>query len=348
FIEDRRDIERIVGAMLALAALLAVIAIAQRLLGVFNWRGILVQSDDYSYRSNATFADPNNLARYFAITLSLAAALILTTGPRRQTLYLAVPALAIGAIGIIATASRSGWLALLLCAFITLMAAPIPRLTKLRLNAVAVLALGGLLGLLLWQGGADAERVRSLSQGVQVIGQREFLIRAGWEMFKDSPIIGLGSGNYESSLITSYLYLLPEWARTTLSHTSLVSLMAELGLVGLSIFAFFAVRVAITTVGLYRSAPGPYLRMFVGWLGASFITILLQSQSEGRLLDEPYLWLLLALLIAVETSPGLRGPAVAAPAEEAAESHAVGAPAPLPPVPIPQRPAAPEPVPGAG
>lgn len=347
-IEDRRDLERIVGALLAMAALLAVIAVAQRLLGVFNWRSVLVGSDGTSYRSNATFADPNNLARYLAITLSLAAALLLATGPRRQTLYLAAPALAIGAAALIATASRSGWLVFLLCAFITVMAAPIARYTKLRLSVAVALALGSMLGLLLWQGGADAERVRSLSQGVQVIGLRSFLIRAGWEMFKDSPIIGLGSGNYEASLVTSYLHILPSWARTTLSHTSIVSLMAELGIVGLSVFAFACVRIAITTVGVYRSAPGPYMRLVAGWLGASLLAILLQSQSEGRLLDEPYLWLLLAILIAVETSPGLRAGAPARPVEELEAVPPAIPPAPPRPVPVPQHTPSPEPVPGAG
>jgi O-antigen ligase len=346
-IENRRDIERIVGALLAVAVILAMIAVAQRILGVWNWRTVLVQSDEYSYRSNATFGDPNNLARYLAITLSLAAALVLSTGPRRQTLYLAIPALAFGSIALIATASRSGWLVFLLCAFITVMAAPIARYTKLRLCVAAAVGLAALLGLLLGQGGADAERVRSLAQGVQVIGQREFLIRAGWEMFKDSPLIGMGSGNYQPSLVTSYLYLLPTWARTTLSHTSIISLMAELGIVGLSVFAFVCVRVAITTVGVYRHGSGPYMRMIAGWLGAALLTIVLQSQSEGRLLDEPYLWLLLAILIAVETQPGLRPAPAAAPVREEVAQPKVAlatlpAARPAPPTP------APEPVPGAG
>lgn len=305
-IENRRDVERILGAILLMAALLAVIAVAQRITGVFNWRSILVQSDDYSYRANATFADPNNLARYFAISMSLAAGLILATGPRRLTLYLAIPALTFGALGIVATASRSGWMTLLLVAFITVLLAPISRYTKFKLTAASVALLGTLLGLLLWQGGTDAERVKSLSAGVQVIGQREFLIRAGIEMWKDSPIIGLGSGNYERSLIASYLYLVPEWARTTLSHTSLVSLVAELGLVGLLVFTFAAVRIGIVTGVVYHRAATSELRLLAGWLGACLVGILVQSQSEGRLLDEPYLWLLLALLIAFETSPGLR------------------------------------------
>lgn len=305
-IEDRRDIERIVGAFLLIAALLAVVAIAQRLVGVFNWRTILVQSDDYSYRSNATFADPNNLARYFAISMSLAVGLLLSTGPRRQTVYLALPMLVLSAVGIVATASRSGWLVLIFCTFLVVLISPISRYTKGKLVFGSAGALVAMLALLLFQGGADAERVKSLASGVQAIGQREFLIRAGWQMFLDSPLIGVGSGNYQHSLTVSYLYLIPTWARTTLSHTSIVSLLAELGIVGLLAFLLVVVRVGISVVRAYFATTIEYNRLIIGWLGASMAGIILQSQSEGRLLDEPYLWLILAMFVALETGAGFR------------------------------------------
>ncbi|MCC7366048.1 MAG: O-antigen ligase family protein [Dehalococcoidia bacterium] len=306
-IEDKRDVRRIIGAFLIAAIVLSLLAIAQRLLGVFNWRTILVQSDDYSYRSNATFADPNNLARFLAISMSLAAGLILTLGPRRLTVYLAVPAFAIGSLAIVATASRSGWIALLLIGFVVVVTAPIARYTKARLTISAFGGLAIALTLLFMQGGTDAERVKSLTSGVQAIGQREFLIRAGWEMFKDNPIVGVGSGNYQHALIISYLHLIPDWARTTLSHTSTVSIMAELGLVGIFAFAFVGLRLLMTVVATYYRSGDMELRLMAGWLGAAFLGILFQSQSEGRLLDEPFLWLLMALLIAFETRPALWG-----------------------------------------
>ena len=80
-IEDRRDLERILAAFFLAAIGLSLLAVAQRLLGVFQWRAILIQSDAYSYRANATFADPNNLARYLAITMALAAASQLPSCP---------------------------------------------------------------------------------------------------------------------------------------------------------------------------------------------------------------------------------------------------------------------------
>ncbi len=327
-IEDRRDVERIIGAFLVAALALAVIAIAQRVLGVFNWRAILVQSDDYSYRANATFADPNNLARFLAISMALAAGSVLVLGPRRLTVYLAAPMLVVASAGIVATASRSGWMTLLLCGFLVVAFAPIARYSKVLITLGCFGALAALLGFVLAQGGADAERVRTLSMGVQVIGVREFLIRAGWEMFKDNPLTGVGSGNYQHSLVISYLHLVPEWARTTLSHTSVISIMAELGVIGLAVLGFVVMRVAIALGVVYSRSKAPFNRVIIGWLAASLIGIVFQSQSEGRLLDEPFLWVLLALLIAFETAPGLAAPG----AEDAVRASPVEAGATAAPV----------------
>jgi O-antigen ligase len=301
FIEDRNDLERIIGCFLFMAFALSALAAAQRVFGVFNWRTILIQSDEVSYRSNATFADPNHLARYLSITLALAAGLILATGPRRLTVYLALPALGAGAIAIVATASRSGWLMLVFCTFVIVLLAPIAKATKYKIFGAAGVALSVLLVLLLFQGGANAERVSSIMDPKLVLGLREFLIKAGWAMFKDNPLFGVGSGNYQHTLTVSYLEIIPVWARTTLSHTSIVSILAEQGVLGISMFGFVTLRVTIALVRSYRRATGPSSRLVVGWLAAGLLGIVLQSQSEGRLLDEPYLWLLLGMLAAVET-----------------------------------------------
>ena len=319
FIEDRRDVERIIGAFLLAAAALAVVAIAQRVLGVFNWREILIQSDDVSYRSNATFADPNNFARYLVISMTLATALVLATGPRRTTVYLALPALGLGLIGIVATASRSGWLMLLLCGGLMILIAPIARYTKARILGSGFISLAVFVTFTMVQGGANATRIRTLVSGGEILGIREFLIKAGWAMWKDSPLIGVGSGNFQHSLVLNYINILPEWARTSLSHTSLVSLLAEQGIVGIAMFGFVAFRIGLAVVLAFRRASNPHSKLVVGWLGVSLIGILLQSQSEGRLFDEPYLWLLLAIFIAYEVRLAKNDGALASPAPLALE-----------------------------
>lgn len=335
-IEDRRDVERIVGAFLVVACVLGTVALAQRLGGVFNWRDILIGSDGYTYRSNATFADPNHLARYFAIALSLAAGLVLATGPRRQTVYLALPALVLGFGGTIMTASRSGWLSLVLCTAIVMLTAPITRSTKLRLFGSAGTAVAIGLVFLLSQGGANADRIRTLTDGVQVLGSREFLIRAGMQMWRDNPFAGVGSGNFQHALVVSYLHLIPSWAQTTLSHTSVVSILAELGVVGAAMFAFVAFRAGLAMARAYFVTRVAYERLIIGWLAAGMLGIILQSQSEGRLLDDPFLWLLLAIFVAVETGAAFGGHARAA--SEQSPAHVAPAPgAGLPARPVPMR-----------
>jgi O-antigen ligase len=342
-IEDRRDLERIIAAFLIAAIGLSLLAIAQRVTGVFQWRAILVQSDDYSYRANAVFADPNNLARFLAITIALAAGLILATGPRRLTFHVAVPALLISLPGIVVTASRSGWLGMLMAGFLVVMFSPIRRYTKFRLVALAFGGLAFALTLVFLQGGADAERVKSLGSGVEVLGQRSFLIRGGWEMWKDNPLFGVGTGNYQHTLLVSYLWTIPWWAQTTLSHTSFISILAELGVVGVAMLALFAYRLFFTCVKSYFATTDRYTRLLVGWVGASFVEILFQSQSEGRLLDEPFLYLLLAILVSLELGAGLRGNDPVVSAEPAAEpvrrAEPAARPTPLRPVPAGAAPA---------
>lgn len=307
-IEDRKDLERIVAAFLIAAALLSVVAIAQRVIGVFQWRAILIQSDDYSYRSNAFFADPNNLARFLAISMALAAGMIMVSGPRRLTVYLAAPMLALSALGIIVTASRSGWLGMLLASFLVVLMSPIRSYTKARLTVLAFGGLGFLLVLLFMQGGANAERVQSLGSGIQLIGQREFLIKGGWEMWKDNPLTGVGSGNYQHTLLISYLWTLPWWAKTTLSHTSLISVLAELGIIGMGIITLFVIRVVAACRSAYALTSDRYSRLMVAWCAAALIEILFQSQSEGRLLEEPFLYLIFAIVVSLEMGAGMRGP----------------------------------------
>jgi len=261
--------------------------------------------------------------------------MILVTGPRRLTVHLAAPMLAVSTLAIVVTASRSGWLGMLLASFLVVVMAPIRPYTKLRLTSVAFGGLGFVLILLFMQGGTNAERVKSLGAGVELVGQREFLIKGGWEMWKDNPLFGVGSGNYQHTLVTSYLWTLPWWAQTTLSHTSLISVLAELGIVGVSIIGLFVARVVVACKSAYRRSTGRYSRLMAVWCAAAMIEILFQSQSEGRLLEEPFLYLILAIVVSLELGAGTRGvdPVVepeaarAAPGEDALPPNRAVSPA---------------------
>ena len=339
-IESRRDLEWIIGAFLAVAILLSAVAIAQRALDIFTWRSVLAEGG--AYRANATYHDPNNLARFLALVIPLAAGLILVTGPRRLTVYLAAPAAVLGGMAIVASTSRAGWMMLLLSTFIVLWLAPVPRYTRVKLTAVAGVALVLMVALVLASGGTDAARIRELATGLSAIGRREYLIRAGWQMFTDNPLMGVGAGHFQDALVSSYIHILPEWARgTTLSHTSIVTVMAELGLLGLAMLGFVCVRLALTLRSLFRRVPGRFNRLMVGWLAASFIGIFFHSQSEGRLLEEPFLWVLIAITIALETGPAFAAqplPVAPAPPPDVVSVPGRTGRAPSSPIPAPGSP----------
>ncbi len=312
FIEDRRDIERIVVAFFASAVILSLMALAQRYVAPLQWRDMLFSGG--VYRSNATFADPNNFARFLAITVALAVGMILATGARRLTVYLAIPTIVLGLPAIVVTASRSGWLGVVLAVFLMVLVAPIDRWTKFKITGAAAAGLFMAIAVLYSQGGADAQRIRSFAGGLEILGQREFLISAAWEIWKDNPVFGVGSGSFQNTLILGYLYLLPWWAEVTLSHTSLMSVLSEWGIVGMIAFGFVAVRLGVTFVAAYRAHTGLYARLMIGWCIVAVTEIFLQSQSEGRLFEEPYLWLILALFVALELGAGDREPPLASTA----------------------------------
>lgn len=307
FIEDRRDIERIVVAFFLAAIGLSLIAMAQRYVGPLQWRDQLFSGG--SYRSNATFADPNNLARFLAITVALAAGTILATGARRLTVYLAIPTIVFGLPAIFLTASRSGWLGVVLAVFLMVLIAPIDRWLKFKIVAAGTLGVVMAISVLYAQGGAEAQRIRSFTNSAELLGQRVYLLRAGWEIFKDNPVFGVGSGSFQTTLILGYLYLLPWWAEATLSHTSVITVLAEWGVVGMFAFTFVAVRIAVAFRVTYRDNPAHYPRLMIGWCIVAVTEIFLQSQSEGRLFEEPYLWLIFGLFAALELGAGVREPA---------------------------------------
>ncbi|HEY5476009.1 MAG TPA: hypothetical protein VIK11_04755, partial [Tepidiformaceae bacterium] len=115
----------------------------------------------------------------------------------------------------------------------------------------------------------------------------------------------------------------------------LITVLSESGIVGLAAMIFVGFRIGIALTKTYNAAHVAQTRLVVGWLAASMMGILLQSQSEGRLLDDPYLWVLLAIFVAIETriarqpdsefieaaAPALPGTAPALPAARALDEQ---------------------------
>jgi O-antigen ligase len=122
---------------------------------------------------------------------------------------------------------------------------------------------------------------------------RQYLVGAGLIMFADHPIFGVGFGAFSQALTGQYAGLIPPGVDTVASHTSVITILAETGLVGLALVlltGFFFVRSMVG--GRIQSAAERALVLapLIGML-----LIVLDSQFSGRLFDESYLWLFLGL-----------------------------------------------------
>jgi O-antigen ligase len=131
---------------------------------------------------------------------------------------------------------------------------------------------------------------------------RRYLVEAGVRMFRDHPLVGVGYGGFQNQLSTTYKSMIPANLPNpdVASHTGFVTIASEMGLVGLGLFLVFLLQLAREVFWARRDA----------WVlvpATLVVPIVMYAQFEGRLIEEPYLWLCLALLYAaMRAGPGLR------------------------------------------
>ena len=275
----------------------------------FIWRQYLAEG--MIARVNATFVDPNIFARY--LVLAIAANLILSyfyfspstgtspnananTGHRLQVVV-AIGTL-LGLLGALAvTLSRSGLLTLFIV--LILMVVLIPR--RRMLLPIGLLGLVGTVIAALqptvWQ------RLLTFREGFGALdAQRQYLWKAAGAMFTDHPFFGVGLGGFQEAFLTHYISLktaIPDAEGATLSHTTILTIAAELGLMGLAALAW--VWVALVRVlrrlrqagldrdGFERYIPGVGYFLWI-------VTVFVSSQAEGRFFEDPMIWISMGMM----------------------------------------------------
>lgn len=271
----------------------------------FIWRGYLAEGE--IARVNATFVDPNIFARY--LVLGIVANLILqyfSTLPWKRRVYFGTLLGLLGALAI--TLSRSG--ALTLVIVLVLMIFLIPRQ-----RVVQPIGIMGLIGVVIvalqptvWR------RLLTFREGFGALDkQRAYLFKVSWAMFVDHPIFGVGLGGFQKMFLTPryiiYKTVIPYVEGVTLSHTTLLTIAVELGLIGLAALAwvwFALVRVLIRLRSLKRhnvvhqDAPKPNgLDRYVPGVGYFLwiVAVFISSQAEARFFEDPIIWLSMGMML---------------------------------------------------
>ena len=320
--QTEEDHRRTWIALLASGAVVALTGVFLYVTGLHIW----TPNPLVANRLNITFADPNITARF--LTLAACAAVMLFPA-RKAPAWLAVGTSIACAVVLPMTWSRSGLVLFVLCTVIAAVLA-LERRRAFAIAAVALVAFGlsttinpdtrdraagaaATLVTAITGGQVDQASAIPGSEDVSLADNRVYLVKAGWKMFVDHPLGGVGFGGYQHEMLTAYRYFLPQGYTDSVSHTSLVTVLAEQGLIGVALLVLFLVVLAWEALTARRE-DGPWA--FWSILPASLIVpIFLYSQFEARFIQEPYLWVALGMFYSARML-ARRAPAVETAADQ--------------------------------
>ena len=85
----------------------------------------------------------------------------------------------------------------------------------------------------------------------------------------------------------------------SLSHTAVLTVLAETGFLGFTVLYFLFAKTIQRGWDISRTVNSERLRFLSASTVAGIIAIFVSAQGEGRLYEEPLLWILWAMLISV-------------------------------------------------
>lgn len=285
FIKKPVDIELILKIMILIAVILSLEGICEY---VFDYRLWI----DKGRRASATYLDPNIFARFLDIVLL---ALIILRLKKRYIIkpqYMDISILICG-ITLLLTISRQGWVIFFICMFFAafFFEKKVRNTIIIAQIVFTALAIPVLVMLL-----------NARQQGLELydIGTRAGLLLGGVLMFLSNPILGVGAGGFQAVMINKYLAFLP-WGinSATISHTYVMTVLAELGVVGFGLFCVFLWLVFRQFLKNYRFGDKD-VKVYSLITFTSVLVIFIGAQAEGRFFEEPLLWLFLGLGMALE------------------------------------------------
>lgn len=226
----------VVLGVLAAAGILGFLA-ALEWADVFAVQHPVFYTPGYGIRARVTFGDPNILASFLMTTLLLAVPLLVAAPMRRALRVAGWVAAASALLGLAATFSRGGLGGLfvgLVCAVVLLR---VPRRVKAAIVAAVIVAVV-IAALVVFDPGWIANNVLDLSDDGSTMN-RLYMAKGAFEMWLDHPF-GVGIDNYR---VVYPQYQDPRAEQGIVySHTAYITVLAELGFLGLLAFAWLLWR----------------------------------------------------------------------------------------------------------
>lgn len=299
----------------AVAATTVAIGVATALVALFQfstrtiwWNATLKQGNNYNrfFRTNGIFFDPNILGRFLALTIVIALAYLALTDDRMQT-WIVGGAIVVTAAGLVVTFSRSS--ALMLLVGIAILGVRIFGAKRTITVSLAALVLIG--GPSLALSSSLRHKTTSLVGLAKASEGRARLVKGGVDLWKSEPILGVGVGSFAKRYAETLPARERRRTRVVISHTAPITVLAELGVVGIGLFALLLLGTVIGLILAIRR--GPRTAMSLITILALLVGIFAHSVLYSAFFEDPYVWVLLAAGAALCAGVLTSRPAVPAP-----------------------------------
>ncbi|NIM03670.1 tetratricopeptide repeat protein, partial [bacterium] len=248
-----------------------------------------MQLDPFGTRSVSTFGNPNFLASYLMLILPVVAVLAVYEKSLLKKVFLG-GLFVINFFGLLVTRTRSAWLGLFVAlVFVAFYLSCYQRSLISRNRKWLFLLVGILFLMMLYPVRFDEqkgkrvravtvvfEKVKSIIDFKQMAYVQRFLIwQSAYSMFKESPVLGHGWGNFEiiypfhQGKFLRIKEYSPFRTHANNTHNEILEIASQTGIVGLGIYIWLFIIFFKTGIGSYRKLDNEHDRIVaLGLLGS--------------------------------------------------------------------------------
>jgi hypothetical protein len=282
-------------------AALAATALAYSAIGLYQWetRDIfwnpsVIVANAYApfFRVNSVFWDPSIYGRYLMVTILATVAGILVGGVYGWKLAGLYAVVAGVWIGLFLSFSQSSFVAL---SAGVVVAAAVALGRRVVLGLAAVVVIVGLMSLAVPSVRHDLVG-RGHSKLNRITGGRASLVRTGYHIALDHPIVGIGVGGFSKAYAKRHHFVGSNPTHSA-SHTTPVTVAAEQGAIGLALYGWLLVAAFLAAFGASRRSRVAFAA------GLILVAVAVQSLFYNSFFEDPITWAALGLIGLVAARP---------------------------------------------
>jgi O-antigen ligase len=284
--------------LLAMGLLFAAVGIWQWTTKNVFWNPKVIADNTFAsfYRVNSLFWDPSIYGRFLVVAILVALTLLLL-GPWRRFDVPLVLVIVVLWVGLLFSFSQSSFAALIAGVVVAAVLAWRRRAGALVSAAAAVLIM---LGLPVTKSeDAGAGLVAASEQGLNRATRGRFdLVKNGIRIAVDHPVAGVGVAGFEKAYRERFQ--VPRRVSAPASHNTPVTVAAEMGVVGLALFAWLVVvALGVALRGGEASTPTIAVARLAAGLGLTAIFV--HSLFYAAFFEDPLTWGFFALVVLGES-----------------------------------------------